>query len=137
MEGERAMKLSILDQAPISAGKTAGEALDASLQLAKLGDELGYTRYWIAEHHDMNGLACPNPDVMLGKIDAQTMIICSGAGAVLLPHYTPYRVVDTYSLLAILYPGRMDLGIGRAPGGSAEVTMALSDIFLEQVRKYP
>src|SRR5690625_863647 len=81
MEGERAMKLSILDQAPISAGKTPGEALDASLQLAKIGDELGYTRYWIAEHHDMNGLACPNPDVMLGKIGAQTRKIRIGAGA--------------------------------------------------------
>ena len=131
------MKLSILDQAPISAGKTAGEALDASLQLAKLGDELGYTRYWIAEHHDMNGLACPNPDVMLGKIGAQTRKIRIGAGAVLLPHYKPYRVAETYNLLATLYPGRIDLGIGRAPGGSAEVTMALSDNFLEQVRKYP
>src|SRR5690625_3126809 len=137
MKGERAMKLSILDQAPISAGKTAGEALDASLQLAKLGDELDYTRYWIAEHHDMNGLACPNPDVMLGVIGAQTKKIRIGAGAVLLPHYKPYRVAETYNLLATLYPGRIDLGIGRAPGGSAEVTMALSDNFLEQVRKYP
>jgi len=131
------MKLSILDQAPISSGKTAGEALDASLQLAKLGDELGYTRYWIAEHHDLNGLACPNPDVMLGAIGAQTKKIRIGAGAVLLPHYKPYRVAETYNLLATLYPGRIDLGIGRAPGGSAEVTMALSDNFLEQVRKYP
>src|SRR5690625_6796983 len=80
----------------------------------------------------MNGLAGPNPDVMLGEIGAQTRKIRIGAGAVLLPHYKPYRVAETYNLLATLYPGRIDLGIGRAPGGSAEVTMALSDNFLDR-----
>src|SRR5699024_670312 len=78
-----------------------------------------------------------NNEVVLGKIGAQTRKIRIGAGAVLLPHYKPYRVAETYNLLATLYPGRIDVGIGRAPGGSAEVTMALSENFLEQVRKYP
>ncbi|HLS07700.1 LLM class flavin-dependent oxidoreductase [Lentibacillus sp.] len=131
------MKLSILDQSPISTGQTPQEALDASVDLARLGDELGYTRYWIAEHHDFSGLACPNPDVMLGIIGSHTERIRVGAGAVLLPHYKPFRVAETYNLLATLYPGRIDLGIGRAPGGSAEASMALSGNFLENVRQMP
>ncbi|TMN21294.1 LLM class flavin-dependent oxidoreductase [Lentibacillus cibarius] len=131
------MKLSILDQSPISADKSAREALNASIDLAKTADRLGYNRYWIAEHHDMSGLACPNPDVMLGMIGFETKQIRIGAGAVLLPHYKPFRVAETYNLLATLYPGRVDLGIGRAPGGSAEASMALSGNFLENVRHMP
>ncbi|QKY69847.1 LLM class flavin-dependent oxidoreductase [Lentibacillus sp. CBA3610] len=131
------MKLSILDQSPISTGKTPRDALNASVDLARLGDELGYTRYWIAEHHDFSGLACPNPDVMLGMIGSRTERIRIGAGAVLLPHYTPFRVAETYNLLATLYSGRIDLGIGRAPGGSAEASIALSGDFLENVRQMP
>lgn len=131
------MKMSILDQSPISNDKTAKEALNASIKLAQTAEKLGYTRYWIAEHHDMAGLACPSPDVMLGVIGAQTNTIRIGAGAVLLPHYKPYRVAEKYNLLATLFPNRIDLGIGRAPGGSAEATMALSDNFLEEVRRQP
>lgn len=131
------MKLSILDQAPISAGKTAREALEASAQLVQVADQLGYTRYWIAEHHDMSGLANPNPSVMISYIGTQTKKIRIGAGAVLLPHYRPYQVAETYNLLATLFPDRVDLGIGRAPGGSAEASMALSGNFLEQVKKMP
>ncbi|MBP1969476.1 luciferase family oxidoreductase group 1 [Virgibacillus natechei] len=131
------MRLSILDQSPISSGKTAQEALRATVELAKHADELGYTRYWVAEHHDLSGLASPAPDIMLGIIGSQTERIRIGAGAVLLPHYKPYNIAERYNMLATLYPGRVDLGIGRAPGGSAEVTMALSDNFLEQVRKMP
>lgn len=86
------MKLSILDQSPISSGKTARDALQTSIRLAQLGEKLGYERYWIAEHHDLFGLACPNPDVMLGVIGAQTEKIRIGAGAVLLPYYKPFRV---------------------------------------------
>lgn len=131
------MKLSILDQSPISSEKTAGDALHASVELAMAADQLGFTRYWIAEHHDMNGLACPNPDVMLGLIGSRTKRIRIGAGAVLLPHYKPYRVAETYNLLATLYPDRLDLGIGRAPGGSAEASIALSGDFLKNVRQMP
>ncbi|MFD1038803.1 LLM class flavin-dependent oxidoreductase [Virgibacillus byunsanensis] len=131
------MKLSILDQAPISSGTSAQDALKASIELAKQADKAGYTRYWIAEHHDMSGLACPAPDIMLGIIGSQTSTIRIGSGAVLLPHYKPYKVAEAYNLLATLYPNRIDLGIGRAPGGSAEATMALSTNFLENVRKMP
>jgi luciferase family oxidoreductase group 1 len=131
------MKLSILDQAPISSNQTAKEALEHSLELAKAAEDMGYTRYWIAEHHDMPGLACPAPEVMLSYIGAQTSRIRIGSGAVLLPHYKPYKVAEVYNLLATLFPGRIDIGIGRAPGGSAEVTTALSDNFLQNVWKMP
>src|SRR5690625_2764130 len=131
------LKLSILDQAPISAGKTSQYALQSAVRLAQLGEKLGYERYWIAEHHDLFGLACPNPDVMLGVIGAQTEKIRIGAGAVLLPYYKPFRIAETYNLLATLFPNRIDLGLGRAPGGSAEVSLALSDNYLKQVKEYP
>ncbi|MFC2947198.1 LLM class flavin-dependent oxidoreductase [Virgibacillus sediminis] len=131
------MKLSILDQSPISSGSSAEEALNESIRLAERADILGYTRYWIAEHHDLPGLACPAPDLMLSTIGRITNSIRLGAGAVLLPHYKPYNIAERYNMLAVLFPGRIDLGIGRAPGGSAEVTMALSDNFLEEVRKMP
>jgi luciferase family oxidoreductase group 1 len=131
------MKLSILDQSPISSGYTPQQALQASMELAKAGERLGYVRYWIAEHHNFSGLTCSAPEVMLSYIGANTKSIRIGAGAVLLPHYKPYRVAETYNLLATLFPGRIDLGIGRAPGGSAEASIALSDNFLENVRKMP
>lgn len=136
-EREDSMKLSILDQSPMTSGKTAGQALQASMELAKSGEKLGYTRYWIAEHHDFSGLSCSAPEVMLGYIGANTEKIRIGAGAVLLPHYKPYKVAEVYNMLATLFPGRIDLGIGRAPGGSAEVTMALSDNYLQQVFNMP
>lgn len=130
------MKLSILDLAPVGSGQTAKDALEGAVRLAQLAEELGYERYWIAEHHDLYGLACPNPDVMLGVIGAKTEHIRIGAGAVLLPYYKPFRVAETYHLLATLFPGRIDVGFGRAPGGSAEVSLALSDNYLKQVSKY-
>lgn len=131
------MKLSILDQSPISSHQTAQDALNASLKLAQMGDELGFTRYWIAEHHDLPGLACPAPEVMIPYIAAQTKQIRIGSGAVLLPHYKPYKVAEVYNLLATLFPERIDIGIGRAPGGSAEATNALSNNFLQQVFSMP
>lgn len=131
------LKLSILDQSPKSTGTTSKEALEASLKLAQLGDELGYTRYWIAEHHDMKGLSCPAPDIMLSMIGSKTDRIRIGSGAVLLPHYKPFNVAERFNLLATLFPNRIDLGIGRAPGGSAEASIALSGNFLENVRQVP
>jgi len=131
------MKLSILDQSPISSNQSAKDALDTSLRLAQLGEELGFTRYWIAEHHDLKGLACSAPEIMLAYIGANTNRIVIGSGAILLPHYKPYKVAELFNMLATLFPNRIDLGIGRAPGGSAEATSALSDQFLQQVWKMP
>ncbi|MBY0147967.1 LLM class flavin-dependent oxidoreductase [Neobacillus niacini] len=131
------MRLSILDQAPISSNQSPREALQASMKLAQAGENLGYTRYWIAEHHDLPGLACSAPEVMISYIGANTEKIRLGSGAVLLPHYKPYKVAEVYNMLATLFPGRIDVGIGRAPGGSAEATNALSDNFLQQVWNMP
>jgi luciferase family oxidoreductase group 1 len=131
------MNLSILDQSPISSGKTAKDALEASAKLAQIGEQYGYTRYWIAEHHDISGLACSAPEVMLGYIGARTKTIRIGSGAVLLPNYKPYKVAETHNMLAALFEGRIDIGIGRSPGGSAEASLALSDNFLQQMSKYP
>ncbi|KAA9023942.1 LLM class flavin-dependent oxidoreductase [Niallia endozanthoxylica] len=131
------MKLSILDQAPISSNQTAKEALGESMKLAQAGETLGYIRYWIAEHHDLPGLACSAPEVMLSYIGANTNNIRIGSGAVLLPYYKPYKVAEVYHMLATLFPNRIDVGIGRAPGGSAEATNALSDNFLQQVWSMP
>ncbi|WP_419887372.1 LLM class flavin-dependent oxidoreductase [Neobacillus niacini] len=131
------MRLSILDQAPISSNQSAAEALKESMKLAQAGEALGYTRFWIAEHHDLPGLACSAPEVMLGYIGANTNKLRIGSGAVLLPHYKPYKVAEVYNMLATLFPGRVDVGIGRAPGGSAEATNALSDNFLQQVWNMP
>lgn len=131
------MKLSILDQSPISSNQTAKDALYESVKLAQKGEEFGYTRYWIAEHHDLPGLASSAPEVMLALIGARTQKIRIGSGAVLLPYYRPYKVAETYNMLATLYPERIDIGIGRAPGGSAEATNALSDQFLKQVWAMP
>lgn len=131
------MKLSILDQSPISTNQTAQEALRASMNLARIGETFGYTRYWIAEHHALPGLACSAPEVMLGYIGANTKTIRIGSGAVLLPYYKPYKVAETYNLLATLFPDRIDVGIGRAPGGPAEASNALSDNYLQHVYKMP
>ncbi len=131
------MKLSILDQSPIHAGMEAEDALQASLKLAQLGERYGFTRYWLTEHHDINGLASTAPEVLLAFIGSQTSHIRMGSGAVLLPHYKPIKVAEVFHTLATLFPGRIDLGIGRAPGGSAEVTMALNDNFMQNVYKMP
>lgn len=131
------MKLSILDQSPISSNQTAKEALNESLKLAQAGEVLGYTRYWVTEHHDLPGLASSVPEVILSYIGANTNTIRIGSGAVLLPHYKPFKVAEIYNTLATLFPNRIDVGIGRASGGSAEVTNALSDNFLQSVYKMP
>lgn len=131
------MRLSILDQIPVSSNQSPKEAIQASIQLAQLGDRLNYKRYWIAEHHSFSSLASSNPSVMIGMIASKTKQIRLGAGAVLLPYYKPFHVAETYNLLATIYPDRIDLGIGRAPGGSAEVSLALANNFLEEVRNYP
>lgn len=131
------MKLSVIDQSPIPSNKSAREALLDSSKLALEAERLGYTRYWIAEHHDLPGLACSAPEVMLGLIGGQTSTIRIGSGAVLLPHYRPYKVAELYNMLATLFPDRIDIGIGRAPGGSAEATEALCSNFLQNVWKLP
>src|SRR5579872_7202278 len=119
------MILSVLDQAPIAEGSSAGDALRNTIDLARRADELGYKRYWFAEHHGTPGLACASPEVMIGPVAAATSRIRVGSGGVMLPHYSPLKVAETFSMLSGLFPGRIDLGVGRAPGTSAKVAYAL------------
>ena len=110
------MLLSVLDQSPIAEGSTGAQALHNTLDLARLTDALGYHRYWVAEHHGGPMLAGPSPEVLIGPIAAATERIRVGSGGVMLPHYSPLKVAESFTILAGLYPGRIDLGIGRAAG---------------------
>ena len=119
------VKLSIVDQSPVSSGSTPAQALQNSIELARLADRLGYQRYWIAEHHGMEILACPAPEILITRIAAETFRIRVGSGAVLLPHYSPLKVAEVFRMLHAMYPERIDLGIGRAPGGTQLEARAL------------
>jgi luciferase family oxidoreductase group 1 len=119
------LRLSILDQSPISEGSSGSQALRNTIDLAQLADELGYHRYWVAEHHGGPMLAGPSPEALIGPIASATERIRVGSGGVMLPHYSPFKVAETFSLLAGLYPGRIDLGLGRAAGTDPLTTFAL------------
>jgi luciferase family oxidoreductase group 1 len=119
------MHLSVLDQSPIPEGSTGADALRDTLDLARLADELGYHRYWVAEHHGGPMLASASPEVLIGPIAAATERIRVGSGGVMLPHYSPLKVAETFSILAAMFPGRIDLGIGRAAGTDPLTTFAL------------
>ncbi len=119
------MKLSVIDQSPVPAGFTPADALQNTIELARLADRLGYERYWIAEHHAIDALASPAPEIMIARVGAETSGIRVGSGGVMLPHYAPLKVVETFRVLHALYPGRIDLGIGRAPGGTPLESYAL------------
>jgi luciferase family oxidoreductase group 1 len=119
------MLLSVLDQSPISEGFTGADALRNTLDLARLADELGYHRYWVAEHHGGPMLASASPEALIGPIAAATEGIRVGSGGVMLPHYSPLKVAETFTILAALFPGRIDLGLGRASGTDPLTTFAL------------
>jgi luciferase family oxidoreductase group 1 len=135
------LSLSVLDQSPISEGQTAASALHDTLDLAQLADELGYSRYWVAEHHATPALACAAPEILIGAIAAGTGRMRVGSGGVMLPHYSPLKVAETFSLLAGLHPERIDLGLGRAPGTDPMTSFALQqdrrqaapDVFIDQL----
>jgi luciferase family oxidoreductase group 1 len=118
-------KLSILDQSPVISGHTPAEAIAATLELARHAERLGYHRYWLAEHHAIAALADPCPEVLLARLGAETQRLRIGTGGVLLPYYSPFKVAEVFRMLESLYPGRVDLGIGRAPGGDARTAHAV------------
>jgi luciferase family oxidoreductase group 1 len=118
-------RLSVLDQSPISQGSSGVQALANTLDLARLADRLGYHRYWVAEHHGGPMLAGPSPEALIGPIAAGTSRIRVGSGGVMLPHYSPLKVAETFSLLAGLFPDRIDLALGRAAGTDPMTTYAL------------
>src|SRR3984893_15153145 len=119
------IRISVLDQSPIAQGSSGSDALRNTLDLARLSDALGYHRYWVAEHHGGPMLAGPSPEALIGPIAAATERIRVGSGGVMLPHYSPFKVAETFSLLAGLYPGRVDLGLGRAAGTDPITAFAL------------
>src|SRR3954465_8195254 len=117
--------LSVLDQSPISEGMTGADALRNTIDLAQTADRLGYSRYWVAEHHGTPMLASASPEALIGPIAAGTNSIRAGSGGVVVPPYRPLKVAETFSVLSGLFPGRIDLGIGRAPGTDPRTTFAL------------
>jgi luciferase family oxidoreductase group 1 len=119
------VRLSIIDQSPVSSGSTPADALRSTIDLAKRADALGYERYWIAEHHATPGFASPAPEVLIARVAAETSGIRVGSGGVLLPHYSPLKVAEVFRVLHALYPDRIDLGIGRAPGSAPLEAYAL------------
>jgi len=119
------VRLSVLDQSPISDGSTGADALRNSVELAQLAERLGYHRYWVAEHHGTPMLACASPEVLIAAIACATSTIRVGSGGVMLPHYSPVKVAETFSMLAGLFGNRIDLGVGRAAGTDPTTTFAL------------
>ena len=119
------LRLGVLDQSPISEGFTGADALANSVDLARACDGFGYDRYWVAEHHGTPMLACASPEALIGPIAAATTRIRVGSGGVMLPHYSPLKVAETFSMFAGLYPNRIDLGLGRAPGSDQKTAYAL------------
>lgn len=118
-------RLSVLDQSPIAEGSTSADALANTIDLAKRCDALGYDRYWLAEHHASPGLAGVAPEALIGPVALATKHIRVGSGGIMLPHYSPFKVAETFRMLSALAPGRIDLGLGRAPGSDQRTAFAL------------
>ncbi|WP_205511659.1 LLM class flavin-dependent oxidoreductase [Longitalea arenae] len=111
------LQLSVLDQTPIRRGSNAAEALQESIELVRLADKLGYTRYWLSEHHNTITLAGAAPEVLIARLAAESKRIRLGSGGIMLPNHSTLKVAENFKLLEALYPQRIDLGVGRAPGG--------------------
>ena len=131
------MKLSILDQSPVRVGDTPQQALQETLTLAKHAEALGYHRFWVSEHHNTTTLAGSAPEVLLAAIGAATDHIRIGSGGVMLPHYSAFKVAETFALLANLYPGRIDLGVGRAPGSDMKTAQVLATDGRPKFERFP
>jgi luciferase family oxidoreductase group 1 len=133
----RSMKLSILDQSPVISGHSAAQAIEETLALARRADQLGYHRYWLAEHHAIAALADPCPEILLARLGAETRRIRVGTGGVLLPYYSAFKVAEVFRMLEALYPGRVDLGIGRAPGGDPRTARAVGGGRFPDAEQFP
>jgi luciferase family oxidoreductase group 1 len=124
--------LSVLDLAPIGSGSTPSQALRGTVELARLADRLGYTRYWFAEHHNLPSVASSAPEVLIEHVASATRRIRVGSGGMMLPNHVPLRVAETFQTLEALHPGRIDLGLGRAPGTDPATSRALRPFDGEQ-----
>ena len=131
------LKLSVLDQSPVRKGGTPAQAIAETIELAALCDQLGYHRYWLAEHHGTS-LASATPEILIARVAAETERIRVGSGGVMLTHYAPLKVAEQFRMLETLYPGRIDLGVGRAPGSDMRTARALADGHpVTDVERYP
>jgi luciferase family oxidoreductase group 1 len=119
------LPLSILDVSPVVEGSSSAQALRNTIDLARFADERGFTRFWLAEHHNSPSIASTTPDIMIGQVARETSRIRVGSGGVMLPNHAPLKVAESFKLLAALYPDRIDLGIGRAPGTDMRTALAL------------
>ncbi|YCI28819.1 luciferase-like monooxygenase [Erwinia sp. PK3-005] len=125
MSEKKNVPLSVLDLAPIPQGASASDAFHASLALAQQAEELGFHRYWLAEHHNMTGIASAATSVLIGYLAANTKTLRLGSGGIMLPNHAPLVIAEQFGTLESLYPGRIDLGLGRAPGSDQRTMMAL------------
>lgn len=131
------MKISVLDQSVIRKGDHASDALQNTVKLAQKTEELGYHRFWVAEHHNTIGVAGSSPEVLLSHIASKTKKIRVGSGGILLPQYSPYKVAENFKMLETLFPNRIDLGVGRSPGGSPATRLALTDGVRRSLNDFP
>ena len=120
------LELSVVDQSPVRVGESAGQALRDTIALAVEVEKLGYRRYWLAEHHSLPNFAGTSPEILIGQVAAHTNSIRVGSGGIMLSHYSALKVAENFRMLGSLYPGRIDLGIGRAPGSDQITAAALS-----------
>lgn len=120
------LTLSVTDQSPVHDGAPPGQGPRDTIKLAQACDKLGYKRYWIAEHHSTSAYASPCPEILVGHVAQLTQNMRVGTGGVMLTHYSPFKVAETFRMLSVLHPGRIDLGVGRAPGGDGLASAALS-----------
>jgi luciferase family oxidoreductase group 1 len=120
------LTLSVVEQSPVRKGGTGADALHETIALAVACEELGYQRFWVAEHHNIGGIASTSPEILIGQIGAATSRIRVGSGGVMLPHYSAFKVAENFRMLETLFPGRVDLGLGRAPGGDQRTMFAMA-----------
>ncbi len=131
------LRLGVLDQSPIISGGSAADALCATLALARRADQLGYHRYWLAEHHNMRGLADPCPEILVASVAAATRNIRVGTGGVMLPYYSPLKIAEVFRMHEALYPDRIDLGMGRAPGADRMTANAMNAQAFDDLQGFP
>ena len=131
------LAVSVLDLVGMHTSEPAGRAIARSVDLAQHVERLGYTRFWLAEHHSIEGLACSATAVLIGHVAAATKTIRVGSGGVMLPNHAPLVVAEQFGTLEAMYPGRIDLGLGRAPGGDFQTMRALRRICIRQEMNFP
>ena len=126
MTPRKKLRLSVVEQSPVRKGGSGSDALHETIELARAADRLGYERFWVAEHHNIHSIASTSPEILIGQIGAATSRIRIGSGGVMLPHYSAFKVAENFRMLETLFPGRVDLGLGRAPGGDQRTAAALA-----------